>query len=72
MTEPLADLTTGGRPLIGAAFAFRSGSVEPYYSENGIEIYCGDCREVLPRIESGSVDMILTDPRMVTTTTKVI
>ena len=29
MTEPLADLTTVGRPLIGAAFAFRSGSVEP-------------------------------------------
>ena len=62
MTEPLADLTTGGRPLIGAVFIFGGGNMKPYYSENGIEIYCGDCREVLPRIESGSVDMILTDP----------
>ena len=61
MTEPLADLTTGGRPLIGAAFVFRSGSVEPYYSENGIEIYCGDCLDILPKIDSKSIDMILCD-----------
>ena len=31
----------------------------PYYSHNGIEIYLGDCREVLPTL--GKVDLILTD-----------
>jgi DNA modification methylase len=32
----------------------------PYYSEDGITLYCGDCREILPTI--GSVELILTDP----------
>jgi len=27
----------------------------PYYSRNGIEIYCGDCREVLPSIQQPPV-----------------
>jgi site-specific DNA-methyltransferase (adenine-specific) len=36
--------------------------MKPYYSEAGIEIYCGDCRDVLPQIADGSVDLILTDP----------
>jgi DNA modification methylase len=39
----------------------------PYYEEDGIAIYHGDCREVLPRIApprtgSGSFDLLLTDP----------
>lgn len=34
--------------------------MKPYYSENGIEIYHGDCREVLPFLPS--VDLVLTDP----------
>src|ERR1700730_10760938 len=34
--------------------------MKPYYSEAGIEIYHGDCREVLP--ELGAVDHIITDP----------
>ena len=34
----------------------------PYYTEPGIEIYHGDCLEVLPNIPDGSVDMVLTDP----------
>lgn len=34
--------------------------MEPYYSENGIEIYHGDCREVLPSLPA--VDLVLTDP----------
>jgi site-specific DNA-methyltransferase (adenine-specific) len=33
--------------------------VKPYYSEKGIEIYCGDCREILPGLE---YDVLLTDP----------
>ena len=35
--------------------------MKPYYSENGIEIYCGDCRK-LPRIESGSVLILTRSP----------
>ena len=34
----------------------------PYYEHAGITIYCGDCREILPSMESGSIDMVLTDP----------
>jgi hypothetical protein len=32
----------------------------PYYEQDGITIYHGDCREVLPTLES--VDLVLTDP----------
>lgn len=32
----------------------------PYYSENGITIYHGDCREILPHLDP--VDVALTDP----------
>jgi DNA modification methylase len=34
--------------------------VKPYYEHDGIAIYHGDCREVLPII--GTVDLVLTDP----------
>ena len=33
--------------------------VEPYYQKDGITIYLGDCREVLPGLE---VDAVVTDP----------
>lgn len=32
----------------------------PYYEHDGITIYCGDCRDVLPLLEP--VDLVLTDP----------
>lgn len=32
----------------------------PYYERNGIVIYHGDCRDVLPHL--GPVDLVLTDP----------
>ncbi len=32
----------------------------PYYSQNGITIYCDDCRDVLPGLQK--VDLVLTDP----------
>lgn len=32
----------------------------PYYSENGITIYHGDCREILPQLDP--VDVVITDP----------
>lgn len=33
---------------------------EPYYQEDGITIYHGDCREILPDLPE--VDLVLTDP----------
>lgn len=35
--------------------------IAPYYDRNGITIYHGDCRDILPQIEAGSVDLVLTD-----------
>lgn len=36
----------------------------PYYHNEaaGITIYHGDCQDILPHIEPGSVDLVLTDP----------
>jgi DNA modification methylase len=34
----------------------------PYYEKDGITIYHGDCREILPSLPPGSVDLVLTDP----------
>lgn len=31
----------------------------PYYSDESMELYCGDCREILPNIK---VDVVITDP----------
>ncbi len=36
--------------------------MKPYYQHAGITLYHGDCREVLPTLEAGSVDLVLTDP----------
>lgn len=36
--------------------------VTPYYDEDGITIYHGDAREVLPTLERNSVDLLVTDP----------
>lgn len=36
--------------------------MEPYYDYAGITIYHGDCRDILPTLEPGSVDLVLTDP----------
>jgi site-specific DNA-methyltransferase (adenine-specific) len=33
-----------------------------YYSEPGIELWHGDCREVLPTLAAGSPDALVTDP----------
>lgn len=33
---------------------------KPYYNEDGITIFCGDCREILPHLPK--VDLVLTDP----------
>ena len=34
--------------------------IKPYYEQDGITIYHGDCRDVLPQLEK--VDLVLTDP----------
>ena len=35
---------------------------KPYYEEDGIRIFLGDCREILPELKDESIDLILTDP----------
>jgi site-specific DNA-methyltransferase (adenine-specific) len=39
---------------------FADVALKPYYEEEGITIYHGDCREILPQLEP--VDLVLTDP----------
>ena len=34
----------------------------PYYEQDGIVIYHGDCRDVLPSLQANSVDIVWTDP----------
>lgn len=34
----------------------------PYYEQDGISIYCGDCREVLPTLGHECADLLCTDP----------
>jgi len=36
--------------------------VKPYYDHAGIQIFHADCRDILPTIPPGSVDLVLTDP----------
>lgn len=36
--------------------------VAPYYEQDGIAIYHGDCREVMLTIPRGSVDLLIADP----------
>lgn len=36
--------------------------MRPYFERGGITIYLGDCREVLPTLDAGPVDLVLTDP----------
>lgn len=36
--------------------------MKPYFERDGISIYLGDCRDVLPTLDAGSVDLVLTDP----------
>lgn len=36
--------------------------MQPYYDANGITIYHGDCRDVLPQLASESIGLCITDP----------
>ena len=37
-------------------------SLKPDYERGGVQLYCGDCLEVLPQLEAGSIDAVVTDP----------
>lgn len=34
----------------------------PYYQDDAVTLYHGDCREILPLLPEASVDLVLTDP----------
>lgn len=36
--------------------------MKPYYERGGITIYHGDCREILPTLQTDEIDLVLTDP----------
>lgn len=36
--------------------------MKSYYEQDGIVIYHGDCRELLPTLSSGCADCLMTDP----------
>jgi site-specific DNA-methyltransferase (adenine-specific) len=36
--------------------------MEPYYSDDAVTLYLGDCREFLPTLADQSVDCVITDP----------
>ncbi len=38
------------------------GMVKPYYEDKYVQIYHGDCREILPKFHSQEFDLIITDP----------
>lgn len=42
-------------------------ALKPYYEHGGATIYHGDCREVLPQLESAFVDLVIADPPYGTT-----
>jgi site-specific DNA-methyltransferase (adenine-specific) len=43
-------------------FAYKEVSMKPYYEHNGITIYHGDCREILPTLPDEIIDLTLTSP----------
>ena len=38
--------------------------IDPYYDsgDGRVTLYCGDCLEIMPQLEAGSVDAVVTDP----------
>ncbi|GAH70342.1 unnamed protein product, partial [marine sediment metagenome] len=36
--------------------------MKPYFQDDWVTIYHGDCREILPQLPDNSVDLVLTDP----------
>jgi site-specific DNA-methyltransferase (adenine-specific) len=38
------------------------GNLKPYYEDEAVTIYHGDCKAILPQLPDKSVDLVLTDP----------
>lgn len=36
--------------------------MKPYFEEDGVTIYHADCRDALPLLEPGTVDLVFADP----------
>ena len=36
--------------------------MKPYYSDDLVQLFHGDCRDILPQLEPGTVDVLLADP----------
>lgn len=36
--------------------------IQPDYQRENVRLYCGDCLDILPELEAGSVDAVVTDP----------
>jgi DNA modification methylase len=34
----------------------------PYYADERVTLYLGDCLDVLPELDAGTVDAVITDP----------
>src|SRR5438128_1666121 len=55
----LAD-SGGVHPGAGAPGHWTGDTMTPYYQDDAVTLYCGDCRDILPQI--GMVDHVITDP----------
>lgn len=36
--------------------------IEPFYADESVTLYLGDCREVIPQLDLGHVETVITDP----------
>lgn len=36
--------------------------IKPYYQNNCVTLYCGECLEIMEQLKKGSFDIVLTDP----------
>lgn len=55
-------MTYGIRSLMTFEELIKAIGKKPYYQDEAVAIYHGDCREILPLIPDKSVDLVLTDP----------
>src|SRR5436309_2644125 len=47
----------------GQAAAPKGAGMQPYYEEKGIQIWLGDCRDLLQRFCAAGFDAFVTDPQ---------
>lgn len=48
--------------MVGSAGASGAAGVKPYYDDGSVQIYHGDCREILPQLPAESVQLVVTSP----------